>query len=574
MSENEKKGLNRRDFVKGTALAALGIASAGLLAGCSEKADTPESPVENSAADWLGKEPVIADSKIKQTLKADVVIVGAGVAGLFTARAASEAGASVIVIEKADKYQCRSGQYGIIDSKIQKSLGVKVDKNAAINENMKQMGYRADHRMWKYWADHSGEAFDWLLELAPDYHVLPENALSLVENKINISMQHFPVPNGYNPAEEYNPSYPTVMAFLPSQKKIIERVYQRCLKQGCKFMFKTAAKKLIRPNNKGRVEGVICQDIKGNYIKILSKKGVVLATGDYGNNKDMMKYFVPWAVNYFNLYSSVDAKGNPANTGDGHKMAVWVGAKMEDGPHAPMAHTLGGPLGVDAFFLANAEGKRFINEDAGGQQLSNALFRQPGNFAWQIFDDKWPEQIGLMGVSHGSVNHCVDADKVPKLKDSSWSLGRTSYTSREDVRATEGIVIANSLEELVRRLGLDSKAQATLLASIKRYNELCSKGVDEDFGKVAKRLFPIAHPPFYAGKMTGGALLVNMGGLTCDPETGNVLDKDYKGIEGLYAVGNTMGGRFVVDYPVVTAGVSHGFALTYGRLVGTTVAKL
>jgi fumarate reductase flavoprotein subunit len=65
-----------------------------------------------------------------------------------------------------------------------------------------------------------------------------------------------------------------------------------------------------------------------------------------------------------------------------------------------------------------------------------------------------------------------------------------------------------------------------------------------------------------------------MGGLTVNPENGNVLDKDYKGIEGLYAAGNTQGGRFVVDYPVVTAGVSHAFALVYGRLVGDTVAKL
>ncbi len=64
-----------------------------------------------------------------------------------------------------------------------------------------------------------------------------------------------------------------------------------------------------------------------------------------------------------------------------------------------------------------------------------------------------------------------------------------------------------------------------------------------------------------------------MGGFTCDPETGNVLDKDYNEIEGLYAAGNVMGCRFVGDYPVVTAGVSHAFALVYGRLVGTVAAK-
>lgn len=575
--ENEAKaqrGLTRRDFLRGGAIAALGIASGGLLAGCAKKAATSQSSAQSSADDWLGEEPSITDAEIKRTVKADVVIIGAGVAGLSAARAASEAGASVVVVEKANTYQYRSGQYGTIDNKIQKALGVKIDKNAAILENMKQMGYRADQRMWKYWADHSGEAFDWLLELAPDVEVIPHSALTYDETKITIQPTHFPMPPGYNPAEEYSPAYPTVLTFIPDQGKILERVYKRCLDKGCKFLFATWARKLIRPNNRGRVEGVICQDKSGAYLKILAKKGVILATGDWGNNKKMVAHFTPWALNCLNIFPNKDAKGNPTNTGDGHRMGVWAGAKMEDGPLVAMTHTLGGPLGVDAFFLANTEGKRFINEDVGGQQLSNALYRQPGNFGWQIFDDKWPEQIGLMGCSHGSVNYCVAADKNPKLKNTALTLGKTAYTSREDLRATKGIVIANTLEELVTRLGLTAKAQATLLESIKRYNELCKKGVDEDFGKVSKRLFPIETPPFYAAKLEAGPLLVCMGGLTCDPETGNVLDKNYKGIEGLYAVGNTMGGRFLVDYPVVTAGVSHGFALTYGRLVGTTVAKL
>ncbi|SDE96996.1 FAD-dependent oxidoreductase [Sporomusa acidovorans] len=576
MNETKTKNqLNRRNFLKCTAAVAAGVMSAGLITGCSKKADVLKNPPEPIKLDgWLGQAPEIADSQIKQTMEADVVIVGAGVAGLHAARAASEAGASVIVVEKAKIYQVRSGQYGVIDSKVQKSFGIKIDKNTVILENMKQMGYRADQRMWKYWADHSGEAFDWLLELAPDLAVLPEDALSYVDNKLNLLMMHFPAPAGYNQAEENSPTWPTVMSFVPNQNMIMERVYQKCLDQGCKFLFSTKGEKLIRPDNQGRVQGVICQDVKGTYGKILARKAVILATGDYGNNKEMMTYFVPWAADCMNVFPNRDAKGKPTNTGDGHKMGAWIGGKIEDGPHAPMVHTLGGPLGVDAFFLTNIEGKRFVNEDLGGQQLSCALYRQPENFGWQIFDDKWPEQLEQMGVSHGAVNHCVAADKNPKLKDAQWSLGRTAYTSREDLLKTEGLVIADSITELIGKLGLDAKAQETLLQSIKRYNQLCYKGVDEDFGKTSKRLFPIETAPFYAGQMRAGALLVNMGGLTCDPETGNVLDKKYKRIEGLYAIGNVSGGRFLGDYPVVTAGTSHGFALTYGRLVGSLVAKL
>lgn len=575
-TENERefqKGVSRRGFLRGSLIAAVGAASAGLLAGCGTKTATLQSSGQTQSADWLGQPPNIADSDIKQTLQADVVIVGSGVAGLNAARAASEAGSSVIVIEKGATYQFRSGQYGAIDSKIQKAHGIKVNKNAAILENMKQMGYRADQRMWKYWADHSGADFDWLLELAPDVDVIPQDAVTYDESKITLQILHFPEPSAYDPANEYSPAYPTAMTFLPDQGKILKRVYQRCLDKGCKFLFATWARKLIRPNNQGRVEGVICQDKSGVYTKVLAKKGVILATGDYGNNKDMIAHFVPWVSNVPDIYQSRDAKTKISNIGEGHKMGVWAGAKMEDGPHAPMVHTLGGPLGVDAFFLANTEGKRFVNEDVGGQQLSSAVCRQPGNFGWQIFDDKWPDQIGFMGSSHGSVNYCVSPDKNPNLKNN-FAIGKTPYISREDLKATEGIVIADSLSDLVNKLELDSNAQKTLLESVKRYNELCSKGVDEDFGKVSKRLFPITNPPFYAAKIQGGAMLVCMGGLTCNPETGNVLDKDYKGIEGLYAAGNTMGGRFLVDYPVVTPGVSHAFALVYGRLVGSTVAAL
>lgn len=569
---HEEKGIDRRSFLKKTAATGGGVMVSATLpalsmttAGRALGAEALKTPIVNPE---IPPEP-IPDSKISSTLKADVVIIGAGIAGLSAARAASEAGASVIIVEKATTYQYRSGYYGIIDSKVQKSLGIKIDKQAAILESLKQMGYLADQRMWKYWADSSGAAFDWLLELAPDAVTIQENALTFDSNKIVLQPRSFPPPPSYDPAEEYSPAYPTSICFMPDQGKMVERVYQRCLEKGCQFMFSTWARQLIRPDNDGRVQGVICQDKKGDYIKILAKKGVILAAGDYANNRDMVAYYTPWALDYPILWLNKDAEGNPTNTGDGQRMGVWAGAKMEDGPHAPMTHTLGGPLGVDAFFLCNTKGRRFVNEDVGGQMLSNALSRQPGSFGWQIFDDKWPEQIGLMSCGHASINYCVEHDKKPDA-----GLLLSAYTTREEVRSTNGIVISESLNDLAGKLELNETVQKTLLNSIKRYNELCKKGVDEDFGKTAKRMFPIATPPYYAAKISVGALLVCLGGLTCSPETGNVLDKDHKGIEGLYAAGNTMGGRFLVDYPVVTPGVSHGFALTYGRLVGTTVANL
>ena len=76
----------------------------------------------------------------------------------------------------------------------------------------------------------------------------------------------------------------------------------------------------------------------------------------------MMSYYVPWSDRFMSIFPNVDAKGEKTNTGDGQQMGMWIGAKMEDGPHAPMTHHLGGPLGMDAFLLVDINGERFMNE--------------------------------------------------------------------------------------------------------------------------------------------------------------------------------------------------------------------
>ena len=585
--KDKGKNWSRRSFLKGGAWALGGlVAGSTLLAGCKNPDDHLQAPEEMEqekkqesiiSDDWLGQPPEIPDSKIADTLEADVVIVGAGVAGINAARAAAEAGASVIVVEKAATWQCRSGQYGTIGNRYQREAGITFDKNAAINETLKQMGYRADQRAWNVWAENSGRDFDWMLDAAPAVHLLKETDTELERDKVNLMFMHYPTPPEYVRADEFNPTYPTVMTLLPNQKQLLSYVVKRCEDMGVKFVYSTKGVKLLRPDmeSKGRVEGVIGQNIDGSYHRYNAKRAVILTTGDYGNNKAMLKHFIPAALAYINVFPNRDAKNLPTNTGDGHIMGSWVGGKIEDGPHTPNNHTLGGPLGVDGFLLVNKHGCRFLNEDASGSQLTNALLRQPGNFGWQIFDDKWPEQLPFMGVSHGSVNHCVSAQDNPKLPpDCEWAIGRTSYTSREDLDKTPGLIKANTIEELAAKICPDSKKdQQQFLVAIQRYNAAADNHYDEEFGKLSKRLFPVRTAPFYAGKMTAGAMLVTHGGFTVDPLTANVLDKDDEPIPGLYAAGNVQGGRFLVDYPVVTAGVSHAFALVYGRLAGTQAAK-
>lgn len=107
------------------------------------------------------------------------------------------------------------------------------------------------------------------------------------------------------------------------------------------------------------------------------------------------------------------------------------------------------------------------------------------------------------------------------------------------------------------------------------YNEMCSAGVDTDFGKEASLLFPVSEPPFYAyaGEKTLGSMLCNTSGVLID-ENGQVLGQDYRPIKGLFAAGNTAGSRFGIQYTTTYCGASISFAVTQGKFTGEYVAGL
>jgi len=577
--------ISRRSFLKKAAVGTIGVAGAGILGSCAPKVAevTPETAETsggaaatgaacNATPSFLIPPDPIPDSEISETVKADIVIVGCGVAGLCAARSASEQGASVAVIEKATSYQYRSGQYGINGSQFHKDHNMVFDGNAAVGDLMKEMGYRPDQRVWNYWRDYSGEAFDWLLKPAVEQNLvdyIDQFATTYDNKRITLCSLHFPYPEAFDPANEYSPVYPeATLTFLPDQGAILEMTYQICLKNKVDFHFSTWAKQLIRPNKEGRVQGVIAQDMDGKYIKFEAGKAVILAGGDYGSNEEMVKYYCGGRT-YMGFFPNKDAKGNVTNVGEGILMGIWAGAKVDDGPHAPMTHTLGAALGCAPFLLLNTSGERFCNEDVAGQQLSSQLYRQKDGYAWQIFDDKYPEQLAFMPVGHGSVNYVVEESKNPHLENN-MAIGKSGVTSREEVDA--GCQKADTLEELVAKLEMSEEAQKKALASIARYNELCDKGVDEDFHKTPTRLFPVRTGPFYASKLSAGAMLVCIGGLKIEPVSMNVVDENFLPIEGLYAAGNNMGGRILQDYPVTVPGVSHGTALTFGYLVGKKAA--
>lgn len=585
------KELTRRSFISGAAAAAgtaailgTGVAFADEAeeeaaaeeaaeeeaAETEESAEAEEEEEEGYTPSFLVAPDPIDDADISETVDADIVIIGSALSGLCACRSAVENGATnVVVIEKGTTFQYRSNQVGTIGGKIQEDLGIEIDKNAAVGQIMKECGYRPNQRILNLWADYSGEAFDWFLEPLDGQYVVEAESdpYDEEEGALSVRKTHWPEPENSNTADDYYPIFSDCQILLPDMGAWVEATYNICVDNGVTFRFSTWARQLIRENNEGPVTGVICQDIDGNYIKVNASKAVLLATGDFGGNSEMVEYYVPWASRFSSAFPNTDAAGERTNTGDGQCMGMWIGAKMEDGPYAPMTHHLGGPLGVDAFLLVDIYGDRFCNEDVGGQPIQNQLSRLPQKTAWQIFDANWPDQLQYMDCGHGNVSWYVDDEDVP-----GGSYGRNAYISQEDFdeAMASGGVQADTIEELAELMEVDAEE---LQATIDRYNELANAGEDEDFGKRADRMFPIENPPYYAYKFTDTVMLVCMGGLQTNVDF-QVLDTDDEVIERLYAVGNTQGGRILVDYPLPCPGISHGMAMTHGMLVGRILAEL
>lgn len=512
---------------------------------------------------------------VDRELTCDVIVVGGGIAGVSALRSAVEQGATTILFEKCKTIQGRSGAFGAIGFRDYNRFGRSIEemRRHVTAEIIKEGGNRGDYQLVRYWADHSGEDLEWYIEPLENLYILKTTTDPVPEGVTYwLQSSRDPMPEHLDPDSDYYPSYPGVWQFRPGgHLPVLKKNFETAMESGrAQAFFGTPVRKLLKEN--GRVVGVIAQDSEGNVIRALAKGGVVLATGDYSGDDDLMEYYAPQAASLPRIYGSRDVNGNRANTGDGHRMGVWAGAKLEDGPHAYVAHNMGGPLGINAYLQLDAYGRRFMNEDVGGMQLEYRLERLPGRFSWQIFDSGYPEYAPDYSIIHGTVSHIFDKTAQQEGRVNPTLNNMDGYTSVADVEkaaASGKLLKADTLEELIEKMDLPMDAA---LASIRRYNDLSQQGDDEDFGKKPSRMFPVVKAPFYANKLTPAPLLVTVSGLMSDADA-HALGEDGLPVPGLYVAGNVQGSRFGSEDPSMFPGTSHGMALTFGRVAGRNAAE-
>ena len=548
-----------------------------------------DTAVSSSDEDWLGTEPEIDESKVAKTVDVDVAVVGCGIAGVAACRSVAEDGGLVAAFEKADGPQCRSGEYAVINGKVQAKWGrdtwTREQIDDIIDSHMVESTYRCKRSIMSKWAHNIGDAFDWWVEANPDLYYAETTRSAIPDESADnfIIPIFYPLPEHYDWKQERFPCYPTSVEFKPDQHVTVEANMQKAIDTGnVQTFYGCFVEKLIMDN--GRCVGLYARDAAtGEYIKCNASKGVILSTGDYSQNTKMLKHFCPEVIenNIQCLFTNVDVEGNFTNQGDGIQLGMWAGAQVQQS-HAPMIHHMGGGadlagvgvMGNAGFLNLDLNGKRFMNEDLPGQQLENQIELQKNRESWQIFDSNWPEQLPYMPAAHGGACYYEDyasEDEGPK-NNTTYRNYKSPYQLEAAV-ADGRAVKADTLEELVAKIYPDdTAAQQTALDSIQRYNELAKAGYDEDFHKPASRMWAVENGPFYADKFTTALLLVCIGGLESDEDC-HTFDADRNVIPGLYVAGNIQGNRFATEYPIGLKGVSHSMAMYYGYVAGKNALK-
>lgn len=557
------KVVSRRDFLKGAVASAAAVATAGLLGGCSNETSTNCEPCEpcetTSSKDWLGKAPQINESDLVKTIEADVVVVGAGNGGMFAACAAVEEGAKTVLIEKFAEDFGGSGirdTLGALNSKQQIENKDNPDRLDVITELYRVSNGYGDMRLYNTWADHSGEMVDWFTERLAEKGWAFKHEID--DHSKDVRYPIFDIGHTLQLGEN---------AYDPNNSSRVLKEYATNL--GLEIHYETKMECLVKENEK--VTGLIASTAEG-MVKYVAKKGVIVCTGGYSLNKEMLEALQPETLLYDNNNSSF-----PGSTGEGIKAMLWAGAKMDD-VHGSVVFDRGAIkpdavgnekgymfwMGSQPFLKVDLDGKRFTNESGFYDHILHDSLNLSYHTYCMVWDADFVEDIRRFDT-HGCSRMYPHENGTEPVMPIEYIAGMVIPQAREDGY----VVSADTIEELAEKLGLPKDNFA---ATIDRYNELYDNQNDPDYGKEAYRLSQMRKAPFEGVRMSGGYFINTFDGVKINTDM-NVLDENGKPIEGLYAAGDCTGGYFATSYPNLLAGAAAGRTATFGRLAGKNAAK-
>lgn len=469
-----------------------------------------------------------------ETIDTDVVVVGMGLAGATAAVSAVDEGVKVVAIEKAgaaggsSKYS--GGFITAVGTKQAQEEGVTItadDYFASYNaqEDLSEKKDETDRDAMKAMIERSASDIEFL-----DNHNDPITGPDGFGSDFKV--WHYPA--------DRTSAFDGEAAGADHIVQLMEWLNKQ---DNFSIYYNTPATKILTDEN-GKVSGVECTRNDGSTLTV-NAKSVVLATGGYAASKGMMERFCPdfpqeWVLPY--------TTSSMYNTGDGITMAEALNADVyEDGWWMDLAigvdvggystyfpDTLNGLINYANYFVTDGTGKRILNVNSlyGPRSIVFAKAMEETGKIYSIFTKEGFEN----GIQFIEDNNRVDNKNVYK---------------------------ADTLEELAEMTGMDAN---TFVEQVNRYNEMCEKGVDEDLGQTT--LIPIGEGPYYAVDIKT-ITMGTIGGLKTDDDK-HVLDKEGNAIDGLYAAGELINGKYFNQ--VYTSGCAQLLSLDSGIIAGRNAA--
>lgn len=451
----------------------------------------------------------------------DVVVVGAGGAGLAAAVSANEAGSSVIVLEKMGKVGGNTilsgGALNAVDEGSETALSNEDSVELHYTQTLKGGDNVGDPELVRTMVENAWSGVEWLKGLGMEFLDEPFTVTGGMWPRAHKPVE--PVGTGF---------FKTYMEYIDSHDNI-------------EVMLNSKAEHLIVED--GRVVGVTGTGTSGNKITIRANKGVVLATGGFGANVDLrQEYNTVWP----DLSDKIKTTNHPGATGDGIGLGLEANAQLVDMNLIqllplgdPETGSLSGNIeqDVEKRIFVNKNGERFVNEGGRRDEMTMALIEQPDNLMYIIVDSHSYPTGDVKNNFNESIDELVAAGRAFK---------------------------GETLEELAEQIGVPAE---NLVAAVDDFNSHVEGKEADAFGRTLYSE-KLDQGPFYAGPRvptvhhTMGGLKINTNAQAIDAE-GNV-------IPGLYAAGEVTGG-------IHGANRLGGNALTdilvFGRIAGQNIAN-
>ena len=460
-----------------------------------------------SAADYQGKAEAAAAELAEVEMDCDIVVAGAGIAGLTAAVTAAEKGASVILLEKTAQVggslALAGGNFVSVNSEVGKSYGIDDNKEATL-------------AYWKWCADQSVNKDTGFPDMERVEFLLDRTDMILTW------MKEHQVP--YYRATDVGEQTVAKIYTEGRGAAVAATLEQRAIEAGVKILYETPAVEIIMQD--GAAVGIRAQSATED-ITIKAAKAVMLCTGGFGSNPEMLAELVP---GYAGARSSVAA----GNTGDGFKMAEAVGAALY-----PDAWVMPSGLTLDPDVSANVADTSMFSYSA----LAN---RALVNEAGKRFTNEY------IGNAYAVLTNAVAAEKCDVYYIIDGAVDEAALASLEEGAEKGVIAKADTIEALAEAIGMDA---AALKGTIDAYNGYCAAGADAEFEKKADYLTAYAEEgPYYAVKFIP-ALLGTIYGVVTDYD-GHVFDTEGNIIPGLYAAGEMSNRSFYNQVYVGAASLS------------------